>query len=56
MKKNFVVYKVTCKVNNKVYIGKTYNFEKRKREHLYAIDDELPFHKAMKKYGKDNFV
>lgn len=38
-----------------MYIGKTYNFEKRKREHLYDLDNELPFHRALKKYGLENF-
>lgn len=55
MQKKYVIYKVTNLVNQKMYIGKTYNFEKRKREHLYDIDNELPFHKALKKYGLKSF-
>jgi len=55
MKKKYVVYKVINKINGKLYIGKTYNFEKRKREHFCDINDDLPFHRALKKYGKENF-
>lgn len=53
--KTYVIYKATNLINGKMYIGKTYNFEKRKREHLYDIDNELPFHRALKKYGFENF-
>lgn len=56
MEKRYVIYKVTNKINGKIYIGKTYNFEKRKREHLYDINNNLPFHRALKKYGIENFV
>ena len=56
MEKRYVIYKVTNSINGKVYVGKTYNFEKRKREHIYDIEDNLPFHRALKKYGIDNFV
>lgn len=54
-KKEYVIYKCTNLINGKMYVGKTYNFEKRKREHIYDIDNELPFHKALKKYGLDSF-
>lgn len=50
------IYKVTNKVNKKVYIGKTNDFEKRKKEHtIYDINDNSIFHKALLKYGLDNF-
>ena len=52
----YVIYRVTNQVNGKIYIGKTSNFEKRKREHLYDIDDGLPFHSALIKYGIENFI
>ena len=55
MNKTYIIYKVTNKINNKIYIGKTYNLEKRKAQHLYDIDDGLPFHAALKKYGINNF-
>lgn len=55
MEKSYVIYKCTNLVNGKVYIGKTYDFEKRKREHIYDIDNDLPFHRALKRYGIENF-
>ena len=55
MKKEFVIYTATNKINGKIYVGKTYNFEKRRKEHFYDIDDDIPFHRALKKYGVENF-
>lgn len=55
MKKSYLIYVATNKINGKKYVGKTYNFEKRKREHLYAMDDDIPFHRALKKYSFENF-
>ena len=55
MKKQYIIYKCTCKINGKMYIGKTYNFEKRKREHICDMGNGLPFHKALSKYGLENF-
>lgn len=55
MKKEFVIYTATNKINGKIYVGKTYNFEKRKKEHFYDINDDIPFHRALKKYGIENF-
>ena len=55
MKKEFVIYTATNKINGKIYVGKTYNFEKRKQEHIYDIDNDIPFHRALKKYGIENF-
>lgn len=54
-----LVYKSTNLVNNKVYIGiTTRNFEKRIKEHINASiinDSSLVFHRAIRKYGEDNF-
>jgi len=51
-----VIYKATNKINNKSYIGFTVDFEKRKKEHIKQIQYGLTyFHKALKKYGLDNF-
>lgn len=55
MNKEYVIYKATNKINGKSYVGKTYNFKKRKNEHFYDIDNNTPFHRALKKYGKENF-
>lgn len=54
-----IVYKATNKINEKKYIGitsKTLN--ERKNEHIKMSKTSKPkyiFHKAIKKYGKDNF-
>lgn len=50
------IYKITNKVNGKVYIGQTrYTVEFRWRQHLHKKDDTY-FHNALKKYGPDNFI
>lgn len=57
-----VIYKITNKINNKVYIGQTINYKERVRQHK-----EIPFrnnskekdkslYKAIKKYGLNNFT
>lgn len=54
-----LVYKITNKINNKVYIGlTTQGFIQRKREHISRFNRGERDHKlyqAMKKYGIDNF-
>lgn len=51
-----VIYKATNLVNQKIYIGQTSNFEKRKKRHQYvAKTSPTAFHKALVKYGFDNF-
>lgn len=51
-----VIYKVTNLTNQKIYIGQTNNFEKRKKRHYYiAKVSNTTFHKALIKYGFDNF-
>lgn len=50
------IYKVTNKVNGKSYIGQTRNtVEFRWRQHYKAKDNKY-FHRAIAKYGKDNFT
>lgn len=50
-----LIYKITNKVNNKSYIGQTrYTLEFRWRQHLNSKDN-CYFHKAIKKYGAENF-
>ncbi len=59
-----IIYKVTNKINGKVYIGQTtQSFKKRKYNHLYAAKTDKYsnkcrdyFHKALTKYGFENFV
>lgn len=49
------IYKVTNKVTGKSYIGQTRNtVEFRWRQH-YKTKDNKYFHKAIQKYGKENF-
>lgn len=51
------VYRATNVVNGKVYIGLTQNLEKRKKEHLKCAmnGSQGYFHRAIRKYGWDNF-
>lgn len=57
------IYKITNLVNNKVYIGKSTQIEKRKYQHFYDAFYDNPsnrnynmtVHKAIRKYGKKNF-
>lgn len=53
-----IIYKVLNKVNSKIYIGKTiFTLEKRKNDHIKTMESNPKsyFHKAIKKYGVDNF-
>lgn len=54
------IYKITNKINNKCYIGKTERtVEIRWKEHLKNINqykDHLPLYKALYSYGKENFI
>lgn len=50
-----IIYKITNKVNGKSYIGQTrYTLEFRWKQHLHKKDN-VYFHNAIHKYGKDNF-
>lgn len=50
-----IIYKITNKVNNKVYIGQTrYTLEFRWRQHQHKKDNTY-FHNAIHKYGVENF-
>lgn len=57
---NGYIYKITNKVNNKVYIGQTrYTIESRWRQHCKNYNFEhrpQPLYKAFEKYGLDNFT
>lgn len=55
MKSFGIVYKVTNKINCKVYIGQTIRgLHERRRKHNYSKDATY-FHNSINKYGKDNF-
>ena len=49
----FCVYKIKNKINGKVYIGKTNNFNKRMINHKST--NKTAIGKAINKYGMDNF-
>lgn len=50
------IYKITNKVNGKVYIGQSRDIEKRWKEHKRAADLNCPLlYKAINKYGVENF-
>lgn len=56
--RSYDVYKITNKVNNKVYIGITSKgISARWKEHLYSAEHGCPFklHNAIRKYGRENF-
>lgn len=49
-----VIYKATCDITHKSYIGQTNNFSRRKKEHLSKKDGTV-FHNAIQKYGPEHF-
>lgn len=54
----FYIYKITNTINNKIYIGQTNDFNRRKSQYKHACKekpDQL-ITKAMLKYGFDNFL
>lgn len=54
-----LIYKVTNKINQKSYVGKTeLSLSKRKSNHLSDTKRgcEFAFHRALRKYGEENFV
>lgn len=57
----YYIYKITNKINNKIYIGFTSKtLEERFKEHVHKSNknskEKTYFHKAIKKYGKENFI
>lgn len=55
----FYIYRITNKINGKIYIGKTTNVEKRWKRHISDSKDKkrcFYFQNAIIKYGKDNFI
>jgi|688.fasta_scaffold04739_24 group I intron endonuclease len=54
-----IIYKVTNKLNNKIYIGKTkQSLLKRKAAHYKSAESNSPsnFHNALRFYSKDDFI
>ena len=51
------IYKITNKINNKVYIGQSIHIEERWKQHINAtISGEQVLYKAFRKYGLENFT
>lgn len=58
------IYKITNKINNKVYIGQTMqSLEKRFQKHCWAANSKfdkyhhnMAIKQAIRKYGKENFI
>lgn len=54
-----IIYKITNKVNGKVYIGQTiHSLEARWKRHLKCARDGVDTHlyQAIRKYGEENFI
>ncbi len=58
-----LIYKITCLITNKIYIGKTTrSIKDRFRDHIYNATkkyktyNSIPLYNAIKKYGKENFI
>ena len=49
------IYKITNLINGKIYIGKSINIKQRWDRHKEIPNDNMLIHKAMLKYGIDNF-
>ena len=50
------IYKIENKINHKVYIGQSIHPNQRFIEHTRANNEKTaPIHRALKKYGKENF-
>lgn len=54
--RTYKIYKATNLIDGKSYVGKTSNFSERKWQHerCYKKED-CKFHRAIQKYGKENF-
>jgi group I intron endonuclease len=54
-----VIYKITSKIDGRVYIGQTVNFKRRYGQYKYAakskISTSMYIERAMRKHGFDNF-
>ena len=55
------IYKITNKINGKIYIGQSININKRINEHFWKSFNQKDvsfnsiLHQAIRKYGKENF-
>ena len=55
------IYMYTNKINGKGYVGKAEDFLRRKKQHIKSSYNKkangynVPFHRAIRKYGIENF-
>ena len=57
MIENGKIYKYTNLINGMVYIGQTkQTLEQRDYKHITQLNDNTYFHRAIKKYGRNNFL
>lgn len=56
MKLNGYIYKITNRINGKIYIGKTFNFIERWRQHVTGRGCTKILSSAIKKYGITSFT
>jgi group I intron endonuclease len=58
-KRTRYIYKITCKINGKIYIGQALDYYERWNAHkceARKLNPKLVINKAMKKHGVDNFT
>lgn len=58
MNKSIGIYKITNKINNKIYIGQSNNIKRRwseHKKHFKNYNNNILLYKAFNKYGIDNF-
>ena len=52
----FIIYKITNKINGKIYVGQTVNLAQRKRQYKHVSKNPKYYiDRAMAKYGFENF-
>lgn len=52
-----MIYKVENKINGKLYVGQTtLPLHKRMKHHLWSLKPNIPFHAAILKYERHNFI
>lgn len=56
--KQKAIYKITNKINGHIYIGQSVNPQARWRDHIvgYSANEVSLIHRAIKKYGEENFT
>lgn len=51
-----IIYKITNKINGKIYVGQTINSLQRRIAHYRGETDDRPIVNALQKYGMNNFI